>query len=109
MHHVHTHADFRSVGADAPWRQHRPTNDWELIAKLLQAGHGLSPLLRCPCIKLSCFKIDWLHVVDQGIGADYLGNLFKLLLPKMPGTNKEQRVNNLYLEITQYYKDAIMT
>ena len=100
------HTQFRSVGADAPWRQNRPTTDWELLVKLLQSGKGVSPLMQCPCIRISCFKIDWLHVVDQGIAADFLGNEFKLLCSKMPGNNKEQRVSRLYLDIVQYYKDT---
>ena len=62
-------------------------------------------LMSCPCITLECFKIDWLHVVDQGVAADFLGNLFKLLLPKMGGANGKERVDKLYLEIVEYYKD----
>ena len=49
------------------------------------------------------FRMDWLHSVDQGVGADFLGNLFELILTKLPGTSKEARCKVLNKELQLYY------
>ena len=42
------------------------------------------------------FRIDWLHAVDQGVGPDFLGNFFVLLMQKMPGNTMEERVHHIW-------------
>ena len=54
---------------------------------------------------INIFKIDWLHAVDQGAGADFLGNVFLLLLGKMEGSNKNARLRRLLLELNTWYRD----
>ena len=49
------------------------------------------------------FRVDWLHSVDQGIGADFLGNLFFMLQGKMPGNNRKARCQALWADIQRYY------
>ena len=99
-----TPADRRQASADAGWRAARLSH-WQLLARMLQKGGPLSPLLSAPGIRSSCFKIDWLHAVDQGVGADFLGNIFRLLLGKMPGRNAKARLNELWREVKQYYSE----
>ncbi len=94
----------RSCGADAPWRQGR-LGHWDLLHRMLGKGQTLSPLMSAPCLKSSCFKIDWLHVVDQGVGADFLGNLFYMLLKKMDGATMKNRCDSLFLKIQEYYRE----
>ena len=48
------------------------------------------------------FRADWLRGVDQGIGADFLGNLFCLIMEKLLGT-KERKSNALWLGIQRDY------
>ena len=33
---------------------------------------------------MNLFRVDWLHAVDQGVGADFAGGAFEALLPKLP-------------------------
>ena len=35
------------------------------------------------------FRIDWLHAVDAGVGADLAGNVLEALLHKFPGNNRK--------------------
>lgn len=65
----------------------------------------MNPLLEAPWVKTSIFRIDWLHAGDQGVGADFVGNLFYHLHDKFPGTTKDQKYSAMYQEIDQYYVD----
>ncbi len=47
----------------------------ELFATTYENDHDLSPIFKVAWVCVDVFKIDWLHVVDQGVGADFLGNL----------------------------------
>lgn len=58
----------------------------------------------CPALRTSAFLLDWLHVVDLGIGADILGNLLKLLVTKVEGRTEADRCRTLFLEMQAYYK-----
>ena len=68
-----TPAELREVGPDAGWRNRRLSH-WDLIHRIRRNNVEVSPLCSSPFLKGSCFKIDWLHAVDQGVGADFLGN-----------------------------------
>ena len=63
----------------------------------------VSPLFSAPWVKTDIFKIDWLHCADQGATADFLGNVFELLLGKMPGENAKQKCRSLWLEMQSFY------
>jgi len=66
---------------DAPWRQpEQKLTHWGLAQRILSSGQTLSPLLSAPAFRSSCFLLDWLHGVDQGIAADFVGELFWMLL-----------------------------
>ena len=49
------------------------------------------------------FLVDWLHCCDQGIAADFLGNLFASITKKSPGNTKES-CKDLFLELQAFYK-----
>ena len=70
---------------------------WDLLLRWQQQGKSLSPLLGAPCIRSSCFKTDWIHVADLGITADFVGSMFKMLLPKIQGNSALHRRNELFL------------
>lgn len=70
-----TKAQLREVGLDAAWRQ-LPLSQEELLARCLARGKGISPIFGVPFITSQHFRIDWLHAVDLGVAADFLGNLF---------------------------------
>ena len=52
------------------------------------------------------FKCDWLHCADQGVAADFLGNLFAYLVDKkMPGDTIRDRSVALGALMQPYYKE----
>ena len=76
------------------WRQHRwDTNDFLLSRQ--QRGKTNSPI-NVFGVFTYLFRIDWLYAVDQGVGADFLGNFFVLLMQKMPGNTMEERVHHIW-------------
>jgi hypothetical protein len=97
-------SEIRNVGLDAPWRQQRLTF-WGLIGRMREQGVTISPLLNSPGMSIETFKLDWLHVVDQGIALDTLGNLFDFLVHarKFPGGNEVIRCKALFQKLVAYY------
>jgi hypothetical protein len=91
------------AGENANWRSNRYTTQEFLTACILR-GKTLCPLFSVPGVENTIFRVDWLHSVDQGIGSDFLGNLFEMLIDKMPGTTKDARCGALWAEINQYYE-----
>ena len=93
---VHEAAD------DAEWRSHRyNTNDF--LAFLLSHGKPVSPIFSVFGVYTYLFRIDWLHAVDLGVGADFLGNLCSLLEQKMPAPSQAARRLKLWEECQEYY------
>lgn len=67
-------------------------------------GKPVSKLLQAPTLRLHQFHPDWLHTMDQGCTADFLGNLFQwILLPKMDGRTAADRLKQLFTLIQKYY------
>ena len=64
----------------------------------------MSPLLTAPWVTSRIFRMDWLHVSDLGIAADFIGNFFHEVLQFMPGENKDERCAILYSLILAYYE-----
>jgi hypothetical protein len=98
-----TPSQLREVGASASWRSQR-LGHWDLVRRMQERGIPLSPLLSAPCLRSSCFQLDWLHVADLGVTCDFLGNLFRLLLAKLEGDSEASRCRALFLEIQAYYR-----
>ena len=65
----------------------------------------MNPLLQAPWVKTSIFRRDWLHASDQGVCADFLGNLFQHMHHKYHGANKKARYAALFQDIRQFYED----
>lgn len=76
----------------------------QFMQRTWERGKNICPLLCVFGIFTHLFKVDWLHAVDQGVGADFLGNLFKYLVDrKMPGRSEWQRCKVLGEHIHNYY------
>lgn len=95
-------SDIKDASSSAVWRKHRYSH-WDLLAILQQKNH-VSTLFACPHLKCGCFRVDWLHCVDLGVAADFLGNLFRALLIHMPGNSMAERCQQLFREILAWYK-----
>lgn len=98
-----TKAQLRQVGLDAPWRGTR-LGHWELLQRIRARGKRVSPLFGAPWVTSSCFKVDWLHCADLGVAADFLGNLFLLLLTKLPGGSQRERCRELWGRVQGWYE-----
>ena len=77
------------AGINEPWRKQRYTNATFQQA-MLAKGAKICPLFSIPGVTIEIFRDDWLHCVDQGIGADFLGNLFVMVMKKFPGSKEAQ-------------------
>jgi len=93
---VHEAAD------DAHWRHHRVTTH-EFLKRQMETGRRISPIFSVYGVEAYLFRVDWLHAVDQGVGADLAGNVFEELLPKLPGASKLEKCHALNEELQTWY------
>ena len=100
-----TPAGIRDASSSAPWRTQR-LNHWDVINRMLAEGLTLSTLFNVPCFDTKLFRYDWLHVGDQGVAADWLGQMFFFMLPKFPGSTDAIRCNALWREVQAYYQET---
>ena len=70
----------------------------------MRKGIAINPIFSVAGIILEIFRIDWLHAVDLGVAADFLGNLLWMIAEKMPAPNQESRVDLLWQEIIKHYE-----
>lgn len=96
--------DYKDVSSTAAWRTTRYAPH-EFFACQRAAGIPISPIFGCPGADLGVVKLDWLHIVDLGVGQDILGNLFAAAVQSLPGSNLEERRLALWHKIKAYYKE----
>ena len=94
--------NFMDPSSSAPWRQ-LPLTHWQLVAKIYAKEGSCPPLYGAPGFRTSVFAIDWLHCVDQGVAADYLGCLMHTILKEIPGSEKD-RLATLFKHVQDFYK-----
>ena len=70
--------------------------------KLLERRKRISPLSRASGTADFIFRDVRPHAVDQGVGADLLGNISVMLVNNLIGTEAE-RVHLLWVLIHRYY------
>lgn len=56
-------------------------------------------------VTTAVFRRDWLHTADQGVSADFLGNVFHRLCKILPGANRKERRTFLLAEIQRWYQE----
>ena len=89
---------YTNCSSAAPWRAER-YGAFDFLHDLRQQGVTPSQLFTIPGFTLSCVVLDWLHIVDLGVGADVLGCFFWELITTpgvLAGGNKEQRLQTLW-------------
>ena len=89
--------------SDASWRTSR-LNHFQLLERMLASARAVSPVFTIPWLQSSCFKIDWLHCVDLGVAADFIGNALRVVVTKFPGGNVSQRYDAMWKSIQEFYK-----
>ena len=86
----------------ADWRRNRLTTQ-DFLKRQMETGRRISPIFTVFGVEVYLFRIDWLHAVDAGVGADFAGNAFESLLPKLPGDNKKEKCHALNDKIQAFY------
>ena len=88
----------------ASWRTSARTTA-DVILSILEANKLLSPIFRIPWFHIGIFRIDWLHAADQGVAADWIGNVFNYLVKHFyTGKNKNIRLQKLSKDVKLYYE-----
>ena len=105
-----TPATLRQVGADAAWRTERLAH-WDVIQKIRSNGVPASPLFTAPWVKAAIFRPDWLHAVDLGVAADFVGNVFWHLVKNrlLHGNTDKERCRTLWLQVQEFYNQNDVT
>ena len=93
---------IRDTGAGAQWRQDR-LDHWSFIARLNAQGLDHSPLFSAPGFRLPIVRLDWLHVMDLGVCADWLGQFFRFVLRKFDGQTDATRIAALWHQVQHLY------
>ena len=92
------------MSSEAHWRDPAAQRThWDVMAEIIRKGKQVSPRFAVPGMSSEICRIDWLHVADQGITADYLGHLFLLLAPKLGGNNKKEHVQRLWHRLQLFH------
>ena len=100
---MHECAQVHEAQDDAEWRHNRLTTQ-EFLQRQMETGRRICPIFSIFGVETYLFRVDWLHALDQGIGADFAGNVFEALLPKLPGSNRDARCHALNKKIQLYYE-----
>ena len=95
--------DMFDFTESAPWRSKRMSH-MDMLIRWKSEGSNPSCLFACPFFHTGLFKIDWLHTMDLGCAADWIGNLFNYILQKLPGRTRKAQCSQLFLQIQAYYK-----
>jgi hypothetical protein len=90
--------------SDAAWRQTRFSLA-DFLERQVRKGCLINPIFAVFGMCLKIFRIDWLHAVDLGVAADFLGNLLWLIAEKMLAPNQDARVQLLWEEINTFYRN----
>jgi hypothetical protein len=96
---------LRNFSSEADWRD--PANrrsHWDFCRHLASKGLKLSNIFKAPGFSTSCICFDWLRCMDLGVCADFLGNIFWLLLEHQSGSSRKEKVRSLYLKMLDYYQ-----
>jgi hypothetical protein len=98
---------FTDPSLGAAWRNARYAAHEALRLLNCVRPMELCPLLALPAFTISCVVLDWLHVVDLGVGADVLGCFFWELIARpglLQGATQACRVKTLFSVIKAWYK-----
>jgi hypothetical protein len=96
---------FTDPSSSSKWRRFRYAAN-EFIQELRLLGVSICALLSLPAFTIACVLLDWLHVVDLGVGADVLGCFFYDLISTdgiIEGSNQEERLSTLWKILKEWY------
>jgi len=91
------------TGADASWRLNRTAAQASFFTRLRAQGIPINPIMGLPFVTGMTICIDFLHTFDQGVSAEFLGNLFWWALPLL-GVNRKNQVAELWRQMLYFYE-----
>ena len=100
---MHAYAQVHQAEDNAEWRTSRLTTQ-EFLKRQMVTGRRISPIFSVFGVETYLFRVDWLHAVDAGVGADFAGNVFEAMLPKFPGSNQQERCHALNDKLHEFYE-----
>ena len=86
-----------------------PLESWEFFELCRQEGRQISPLFECPLAGTGMILLDWLHLVELGIGADLCGNILWHSIRKVgvfAEGNREARLDTLNARLRAFNRVA---
>ena len=98
--------DLHDVGLKAAWREQRnKLSHADLLARLA-TNQKLSPMSSCPGFTSAMVKLDWMHILDQGVCQYFLGSiLYFLVRLARYGQNKEIKCSQVWRLILDFYQE----
>lgn len=103
-----TKMSYKCCSSDATWRQQRITGP-EFLRSLQTQDLAPSTIFSCPGLRMEHVVLDWLHIVDLGIGQDLLGSFFSEITLGLgnclDGSNRKERTHSLLMKIKAFYKE----
>ena len=87
---------------DARWRN-ASLETSDLMQLIVANGKVLSPIWTIPWLTNQVFRIDWLHAADQGVAADWIGNVLKFLARRSPGANLKEKHRDQWTRVQAWY------
>lgn len=98
---------FVDTHTGAGWRTQRYKKG-EFESEMRSNGIEISPLFTIAGFTIQCIMLDWLHVVDLGVGPDVIGCFFWEATAAnrglLSGNSREERVCSLFKLLTDFYK-----
>ena len=106
---IHPGLLWHDFSRGAGWRRTiRTHRSWE--GELRSRGSMIPLIFQLVIgLTLSCVAIDVLHVLDLGVAAHVLGNLFWLIIKRRRGGTQESRAKTLSSEIESWHSDRNQT
>ena len=92
-------------GPTSSWLQEDNRLDhFQCLGRIVDEEGGLSPFWSIPWATVESLRLDWLHIVDQGIAPVYLGGLFHMVLSDEGlGRNEDLRCEWLWRQVQEHY------
>ena len=94
----------RQVSSAAPWRN-QPISTGDCLYRMREIRGRINPIFGAPYVTPAIFRMDWLHVADQGITPEFIGSFIAEVIHLFPGSTQKERCASLYEQILQYYED----
>ena len=80
-------------------------NKAEYLDLLKARDKDMNPLFSLPNVSNGTMKVDWMHTVDEGVGAFTAGQVLKELAKHHAGSTMDSRVEELWNSLEKIYKE----